>query len=55
MKQTIFAVEDDTDISRLVRHHLEGAGYAVRTFTSPAGVIAEAREDSRRPCSCSTS
>ena len=32
VKPTIFAVEDDTDISRLVRHHLEGAGYAVRTF-----------------------
>ncbi len=29
VKQTIFAVEDDTDISRLVRHHLEAAGYAV--------------------------
>ena len=23
VKQTIFAVEDDSDISRLVRHHLE--------------------------------
>jgi two-component system phosphate regulon response regulator PhoB len=42
VKQTIFAVEDDTDISRLVRHHLEGAGYAVRTFTSASGVVAEA-------------
>lgn len=41
VKQTIFAVEDDTDISRLVRHHLEGAGYAVRTFTSASGVVAE--------------
>jgi two-component system phosphate regulon response regulator PhoB len=44
VKQTIFAVEDDTDISRLVRHHLEGAGYAVRTFTSTAGVVAEAEK-----------
>ena len=44
VKQTIFAVEDDTDISRLVRHHLEGAGYAVRTFTATAGVIAEAEK-----------
>ena len=42
VKPTIFAVEDDTDISRLVRHHLESAGYAVRTFTSTAGVVAEA-------------
>ena len=44
VKQTIFAVEDDVDISRLVRHHLEGAGYAVRTFTATAGVIAEAEK-----------
>ena len=44
VKQTIFAVEDDTDISRLVRHHLEGAGYAVRTFTSASGVVAEAEK-----------
>ena len=44
VKQTIFAVEDDTDISRLVRHHLEGAGYGVRTFAATAGVIAEAEK-----------
>ena len=41
VKQTIFAVEDDTDISRLVRHHLEAAGYDVRSFSSASGVIAE--------------
>ena len=41
VKQTIFAVEDDTDISRLVRHHLEAAGYGVRSFPSAASVIAE--------------
>ena len=44
MKQTIFAVEDDTDISRLVSHHLEAAGYGVRTFAATAGVIAEAEK-----------
>ena len=44
VKQTIFAVEDEADISRLVRHHLEGAGYIVRTFTATAGVIAEAEK-----------
>ena len=42
--QTIFAVEDDTDISRLVSHHLEAAGYGVRTFAATAGVIAEAEK-----------
>ncbi len=44
VKQTIFAVEDDTDISRLVRHHLEAAGYGVRTFSATAGVITEAEK-----------
>lgn len=44
VKQTIFAVEDDVDISRLVRHHLEAAGYGVRSFTATAGVIAEAEK-----------
>ncbi|HZL66298.1 MAG TPA: response regulator transcription factor, partial [Candidatus Limnocylindrales bacterium] len=44
VKQTIFAVEDDADISRLVSHHLEAAGYGVRTFAATAGVIAEAEK-----------
>ncbi len=44
VKQTIFAVEDDVDILRLVRHHLESAGYSVRTFPSTAGVINEAEK-----------
>ncbi len=44
VKQTIFSVEDDADISRLVRHQLEQAGYGVRTFASAAGVIAEAEK-----------
>jgi len=44
VKPTIFAVEDDNDIARLVRHHLEAAGYGVRTFASAAGVVAEAEK-----------
>src|SRR5271169_6606805 len=44
VKQTIFAVEDDTDISRLVRHHLESAGYGVRSFPTASGVISEAEK-----------
>ncbi len=44
VKQTIFVVEDDTDILRLVRHHLEAAGYGVRTFTGAASVIGEAEK-----------
>ena len=42
MKQTVFVVEDDPDISRLVRHHLETAGFAVRVFAGGNTVIAEA-------------
>jgi DNA-binding response OmpR family regulator len=42
VKHTIFVVEDDADISRLVKHGLESAGYQVRTFAAAQGVIAEA-------------
>ena len=41
-KNAVFVIEDDADISRLLRHHLEGAGYAVRTFGSTTGVVAAA-------------
>lgn len=42
MKPLIFVVEDDADISRLVRHHLEAGGFAVRLFASGNSVITEA-------------
>ncbi len=42
VKAQIFLVEDDADISRLVRHHLEAAGYGVRNYPSLAGVLADA-------------
>lgn len=42
MKPIIFVVEDDPDISRLVRHHLEGDGFAVRLFASGSSVLPEA-------------
>jgi two-component system phosphate regulon response regulator PhoB len=45
VKQLIFAVEDDPDITRLVRHHLEVAGYAVRTFGGGTQVIADAERE----------
>jgi DNA-binding response OmpR family regulator len=41
VKPSIFVVEDDPDISRLVRHHLEGAGFGVRVSPTGATVIAE--------------
>ncbi|MGA9899321.1 MAG: response regulator transcription factor [Terriglobales bacterium] len=42
MKPSIFVVEDDPDISRLVRHHLEGAGFGVKLFPTGNAVMAEA-------------
>jgi DNA-binding response OmpR family regulator len=41
VKPSIFVVEDDPDIGRLVRHHLEGGGFAVRIFPTGNSVIAE--------------
>jgi DNA-binding response OmpR family regulator len=45
VKQTIFVVEDDADISRLVKHHLETARYVVRIFPSITGVLAQAERE----------
>jgi two-component system phosphate regulon response regulator PhoB len=42
VKPTIFVVEDDADIARLVRHGLETNGYNVKAFPSAAGVINDA-------------
>ena len=42
MKPSILVVEDDSDISRLVRLHLEGAGFTVKLFADGYTVIAEA-------------
>jgi len=32
VSQTVFVLEDDADILRLVQFHLEAAGYTVRTY-----------------------
>jgi two-component system phosphate regulon response regulator PhoB len=45
VNRTIFAVEDDPDIAHLVCHHLEAAGFAVRTFHSAASVLAQAQRE----------
>lgn len=42
LSQTVFVLEDDTDISRLVQHHLEAAGFPVRLFPTPANIISDA-------------
>ena len=44
-KQKIFVVEDDLDIARLVRHHLEAAGYRVRSYSSTHAVLADALKE----------
>jgi DNA-binding response OmpR family regulator len=42
LRQTIFVLEDDADISRLVQHNLEAAGFTARVFTTTAPVLADA-------------
>ncbi len=42
MSTTIFVLEDDTDIARLVEHHLLAAGYTARLFPTPAQLVSEA-------------
>ena len=42
MSQIVFVLEDDTDISRLVQHHLEAAGFSPRVFHTPANLIPDA-------------
>ncbi len=45
LSQTIFVLEDDADISRLMQHHLEAAGYSPRVFASPTHLIPEAERN----------
>ena len=42
LSQTIFVLEDDHDIARLVQHHLEAAGFAARLFHTPTNLISDA-------------
>jgi two-component system phosphate regulon response regulator PhoB len=42
LSQTVFVLEDDTDIARLVQHHLEAAGFDARLFHTPTNVISDA-------------
>jgi DNA-binding response OmpR family regulator len=44
VKPLVFIVEDDADIARLVRHHLESTDFVVRTFGSVHGVLADAEK-----------
>ena len=42
LSQSVFVLEDDADISRLVQHHLEAAGFSVRPFLTPTNLIPDA-------------
>jgi DNA-binding response OmpR family regulator len=42
LSQSVCVLEDDPDISRLVQHHLETAGFAVRVYSTPANLVPDA-------------
>ena len=42
VSQTVFVLEDDLDIQRLVQYQLESASYAVRAYGSAAQIVADA-------------
>ena len=42
MSQTIFVLEDDADISRLVQYHLEASGYTVKTYAAIGSIVSDA-------------
>ena len=46
LSQIVFVLEDDTDISRLVQHHLEAAGFTVRVYGTPTNIVADAERQS---------
>ncbi len=42
LSQTIFLLEDDADISRLVQYHLESAGYGVKAYLAINQIVSDA-------------
>jgi DNA-binding response OmpR family regulator len=42
LSQIVFVLEDDSDISRLVQHHLEAAGFTARVYGTPTNIVADA-------------
>jgi DNA-binding response OmpR family regulator len=45
IRTTIFVVEDEEDIARLISHNLQAAGFEVQSFVSGASVLAEAMRE----------
>ncbi len=44
MSQTVFVLEDDLDIQRLVQYQLEAAGYSVKAYSTPGQIPADAEK-----------
>jgi len=42
LSQSVFVLEDESDIARLVQHHLEAAGFETRLFHTPTNLIPDA-------------
>jgi DNA-binding response OmpR family regulator len=42
VSQTVFVLEDDTDIQRLIHYQLESAGYVVRAYATPTHIVSDA-------------
>jgi two-component system phosphate regulon response regulator PhoB len=45
LSQTVFVLEDDADISRLVQFHLEAAGFTVRPYMAVGSIVADAERE----------
>ena len=45
MSQTIFVLEDEADILRLVQYHLESAGFTVKTYPTQGTIVADAERE----------
>lgn len=45
MSQTIFVLEDDVDISRLVQYHLQSAGFIVQPYLNQIGILPDAERN----------
>jgi len=42
LSQTLFVLEDEVDIARLIQHHLQIAGFSVKLYHTPTNLIADA-------------
>jgi len=42
MAGTIFVLEDEADIARLVQYNLQAAGFEIRHYATPAGIVTDA-------------